>query len=382
MRKVFMVLLSLCFVFFSQQLVLAEVGVSENEILIGQAAALDGPAKALGQGMKAGLDAYFSYINDQGGINGRKIRLVSYDDGYEPERCIEQTRKLIGEGVFALIGYVGTPTSKAAVPIIEEEKVPYIGPFTGAEFLRNPVKPMVVNVRGSYFMETEGLVKHLVDQLGLKSIACFYQNDSYGQAGLAGVKKALEKRGMNMAAEGTYERNTLAVKGGLGRIKAASPEAIIMVGAYAPCAEFIKLAKQIGMNDVKYCNISFVGSAALKDALGTAGEGVIISQVVPFPWDQSIALVREYQTILAKYAPKQPPGFVSLEGFMVAKFFAQAIKACGANVTRNGLISAIENTGTFDLGGVALTFGSSDHQGMDKINLTVIEKGNFKDMSK
>ncbi|MBU2028559.1 ABC transporter substrate-binding protein, partial [Patescibacteria group bacterium] len=126
MRKVFMVLLSLCFVFFSQQLVLAEVGVSENEILIGQAAALDGPAKALGQGMKAGLDAYFSYINDQGGINGRKIRLVSYDDGYEPERCIEQTRKLIGEGVFALIGYVGTPTSKAAVPIIEEDKVPYI----------------------------------------------------------------------------------------------------------------------------------------------------------------------------------------------------------------------------------------------------------------
>lgn len=382
MRKVFMVLLGLCFVFFSQQLVLAEVGVSENEILIGQAAALDGPAKALGQGMKAGLDAYFSYINDQGGVDGRKIRLVSYDDGYEPERCIEQTRKLIGEGVFALIGYVGTPTSKAAVPIIEEEKVPYIGPFTGAEFLRNPVKPMVVNVRGSYFMETEALVKHLVDQLGLKSIACFYQNDSYGQAGLAGVKKALEKRGMNMAAEGTYERNTLAVKGGLGRIKAASPEAIIMVGAYAPCAEFIKLAKQIGMNDVKYCNISFVGSAALKDALGTAGEGVIISQVVPFPWDQSIALVREYQTILAKYAPKQLPGFVSLEGFMVAKFFAQAIKVCGANVTRNGLISAIENTGTFDLGGVALTFGSSDHQGMDKISLTVIEKGNFKDMSK
>ncbi|MBU0634506.1 MAG: ABC transporter substrate-binding protein [Candidatus Omnitrophica bacterium] len=377
-----MVLLGLCFVFFSQQLVLAEVGVSENEILIGQAAALDGPAKALGQGMKAGLDAYFSYINDQGGVDGRKIRLVSYDDGYEPERCIEQTRKLIGEGVFALIGYVGTPTSKAAVPIIEEEKVPYIGPFTGAEFLRNPVKPMVVNVRGSYFMETEALVKHLVDQLGLKSIACFYQNDSYGQAGLAGVKKALEKRGMNMAAEGTYERNTLAVKGGLGRIKAASPEAIIMVGAYAPCAEFIKLAKQIGMNDVKYCNISFVGSAALKDALGTAGEGVIISQVVPFPWDQSIALVREYQTILAKYAPKQLPGFVSLEGFMVAKFFAQAIKVCGANVTRNGLISAIENTGTFDLGGVALTFGSSDHQGMDKISLTVIEKGNFKDMSK
>ena len=375
-------MLGLCFVFFSQQLVLAEVGVSENEILIGQAAALDGPAKALGQGMKAGLDAYFSYINDQGGVDGRKIRLVSYDDGYEPERCIEQTRKLIGEGVFALIGYVGTPTSKAAVPIIEEEKVPYIGPFTGAEFLRNPVKPMVVNVRGSYFMETEALVKHLVDQLGLKSIACFYQNDSYGQAGLAGVKKALEKRGMNMAAEGTYERNTLAVKGGLGRIKAASPEAIIMVGAYAPCAEFIKLAKQIGMNDVKYCNISFVGSAALKDALGTAGEGVIISQVVPFPWDQSIALVREYQTILAKYAPKQLPGFVSLEGFMVAKFFAQAIKVCGANVTRNGLISAIENTGTFDLGGVALTFGSSDHQGMDKISLTVIEKGNFKDMSK
>lgn len=365
----------------AQSIVCAEVGVTDNEIVVGQAAALNGPAKALGQGMQAGMHAYFAHVNEQGGINGRKIRLISNDDGYEPSRCIEETRKLIDEGSFALIGYVGTPTSKAAVPIIEEEKVPFIGPFTGAEFLRNPVKHFVINIRGSYYDETAGLVNYLMDKLGVKTIACFYQNDSYGQAGLAGVKLALEKRGQSLVAEGTYERNTLAVKGGLARIKGEDPDAIIMIGAYAPCAEFIKLAKQIGMKDVKFCNISFVGSAALKDALGNEGEGVLVSQVVPFPWDKSLPLVSEYQELLAKYSPQQPIGFVSLEGFMVAKMFTQALKSCGADVTREGLISAIESTGTFDLGGIKLTFGKNDHQGMDKINLTIIQGGEFKSIS-
>ncbi|MFH1093420.1 MAG: ABC transporter substrate-binding protein [Candidatus Omnitrophota bacterium] len=382
MRKLVIALLTVCFVVSLSAAVFAEIGVTESKIVIGQSAVLTGPTKALGTGMKAGMEAYFGYINSQGGVNGRKIELVSYDDGYEPERCIEQTRKLISEGVFALIGYVGTPTAKASVPIIEEEKVPYIGPFTGAEFLRNPVKYYVINVRGSYFDETEALVKRLVDEQGIKKIACFYQNDSYGQAGLEGVKKALDRRSMTLEAEGTYERNSLAVKGGLARINSADVGGIIMIGAYAPCAEFIKLAKEIGMTDVKFCNISFVGSDSLKEALGEAGEGVIISQVVPFPWDMSIPVVAEYHKMMAQYSPQQKPGFVSLEGYLTAKFFAEAVKSTGADLTRAGFISAIENKGVFDLGGITLTFGANDHQGMDDVNLTIITGGEFKNITK
>lgn len=378
MRKILWGLVIFGFICLTCNMVLAETGVTTNEIKVGQVAALEGPTKALGQGMRAGMYAYFAYTNDKGGVNGRKINLVSYDDGYEPEKCIEQTRKLLGEGVFSLIGYVGTPTAKAAVPIAEEQKVPFIGPFTGAEFLRNPVKHYVINVRGSYFDETEGLVKHLTEDLGIKNIACFYQNDAYGQAGLDGVKKALDKRSMSLAAEGTYERNTVAVKGGLARINTVSPEAVIMIGAYTPCAEFIKLAKQIGMTNVKFCNISFVGSDALRSALGADGEGVIISQVVPFPWDMSNPLVADYHKLLKQYSPQQTPGFVSLEGFMVAKFFVKALEACGPTVTREGFISIVENKGTFDLDGVTLTFGPADHQGRDMINFTIIEGSDFK----
>ncbi|MBU4305647.1 MAG: ABC transporter substrate-binding protein [Candidatus Omnitrophica bacterium] len=381
MKKMIWVVWVVGVILISSGTVLAEVGVTNNEIIVGQSAALEGPTKALGQGMKNGMHAYFAYINDRGGVKGRKIKLVSYDDGYEPVNCIEQTRRLITEGVFCLIGYVGTPTAKAAVPIAEQEKVLFVGPFTGAEFLRNPVKHYVINIRGSYFDETEGLVQRLVTDLGIKSIACFYQNDSYGQAGLEGVSRALDKRNLSLVAEGTYERNTVAVKGGLARIKTAEPEAVIMIGAYEPCSEFIKLAKQIGMTKAIFCNISFVGSDSLKESLGSDGEGVIISQVVPFPWDMSIPLVEEYHRLIKQYSPEQKPGFVSLEGFMVAKFFVQALEACGPDVTREGVIAAVESKGSFDLGGLRMTFGKNDHQGMDTITFTKIEGGELKSIT-
>lgn len=382
MRKASIVFLLVSFLFCAVNIVSAETGVSQTEILIGQVAALSGPTQNLGNGMKNGMEAYFKYINDNGGINGRKIRLISYDDGYEPTQCVEQTRKLINDQVFALVGYVGTPTAKVAVPIAEETQIPFIGAFTGAEFLRNPVKHCVLNVRGSYFDETEGLVKHLTEDLGVKEISCFYQDDAYGRAGYDGVKLALDKRSMKLSSEGTYERNTTAVKGGLMRVKQqGTPEAIIMIGAYSPCAEFIKLGKQVGMTGVRYCNVSFVGSDALKNELGEAGAGVIISQVVPFPWDTSIPVVEEYQRLLKQYAPDQPVGFVSMEGFITAKFFVEAVKAAGTDLTREGLISAVERKGNFDLGGITLTFSANDHQGMDAVNYTLIENNEFKSIT-
>lgn len=356
--------------------VFAQDGISAKGILLGQSAALTGPAQALGQGMRAGLLAYFAKINEEGGVNGRKINLVSKDDGYEPDRAIKNTRALVDQDkVFLLIGEVGTPTSKAVVPIAEEAKVPFFGPFTGAEFLRKPFKKYVVNVRGSYYQEMEKLAQYLVDQKGLKKIACFYQNDGYGQAGLSGIKIALKNRSMELAATGRYERNTIAVKSGLLKIRKAKPEAVIMVGAYKPCAEFIKIAKKVGMKDTIYCNISFVGTEALRKELGSTGEGCIISQVVKFPWDQSVALVKEYTAVMTQYQPSAKTGFVSLEGYMVAKLFCMIAQSVKGDLTRENFISAVSSTGTFDMGGVSLKYGKDDHQGMDDVFLTVIKDG-------
>lgn len=357
----------------------AEDGVTVDKILLGQSCAMSGPAKDLGTKMRAGLLAYFGKANNEGGINGRKISLISKDDGYEPDRAIANTRNLIEKDkVFLLIGEVGTPTSKAVVPIAEKAKVPFFGPFTGAEFLRNPFKKYVINVRGSYYQEMERHAQYLVDEKKLKKIACFYQNDGYGQAGLSGIKIALERRGMELVATGTYERNTVAVKGGLLKIRGAKPDAVVMVGAYHPCAEFIKLAKRLGMTNTVYCNISFVGTGSLVKELGDAGEGCMISQVVRFPYDESVPLVRAYTADMRKYQSDVEPGFVSLEGYMVGKLFCTAAKAVKGDLTRESLIAAVANTGTFDLGGVTLSFGPHDHQGMDEVFLTIIKGGEIK----
>ncbi|MBF0196096.1 MAG: ABC transporter substrate-binding protein [Planctomycetes bacterium] len=353
----------------------AENGVCGDEILIGQSCALSGPAQALGQGMKVGLNACFSEINDAGGIKGKKIKLISMDDGYEPDKAIANTRKLIEtDKVFLLIGEVGTPTSKAVVPLSEEAGVPFIGPFTGAGFLRDPAKK-ILNVRGSYDQEMERLAQYLVDEKKLSKVACFYQNDGYGKVGLSGITKALKSRNLELVATGTYERNTTAVKGGLLKIRKAKPDAVVMVGAYKPCSAFIKVAKKAGLKKTIFCNISFVGTKALHADLGSAGEGCIISQVVNYPWDDSLALHKDYHGALKKYAPDQEVGFVSLEGYMVGKLFTMVASQVEGDLTRKSFMATAEKVGVFDLGGVKLEYSSSDHQGMDEIFLTVIKDG-------
>ncbi len=374
MKNVFFLILAMAL--FSCGNTWAEDGVTGKEIFLGQSCALTGPAAALGTGMKTGLETAFAKINDNGGIKGRKIRLTSLDDGYEPERAIKNTKQLIeNDKIFLLIGEVGTPTSQAVVPVAEKANVPFFGPFTGAEFLRNPYKKYVINVRGSYFQEMEKLAQHLVDTKRMTKVACFYQNDGYGKAGLAGIQKALKQRGLELVATGTYERNTVAIKSGLLKIRNAKPEAVIMVGAYKPCAEFIRMAKKFGMKDTVYCNISFVGTEALRKDLGTAGEGCIISQVVTFPWDNSIGLVKEYTAAMKKYSPTGKIGFVSLEGYMVGKLFCMAVNDVSGELTREALIAAIDKVGSYNLGGIELKFGPSDHQGMDKVFLTIIKNG-------
>src|ERR1043166_5049038 len=261
----------------------AENGITADSITFGQAAVLEGPASALGRGMRGGIQAAFDETNARGGVHGRKLKLVSRDDGYEPDRAIAETKKLIDEDkVFALIGPVGTPTSAAAQPLATAAHVPFIGPFTGAGFLRNPKLENVINVRASYGAETEAWIKHLTEDLKVRKIAIFYQDDAFGRAGLDGVKAAMGKRGLELAGEATYERNTVAVKTALITLKRAEPEAVVMVGAYKPCAEFIRLARKIEFNPV-FVNISFVGASALAKELGADGRGGgrVASRAVP-----------------------------------------------------------------------------------------------------
>jgi branched-chain amino acid transport system substrate-binding protein len=360
---------------------LAEDGVSADTIVFGQAAVLEGPASALGIGMRAGLQAAFDEVNAKGGVHGRKLKLISENDGYEPDRAIAATKKLIEDNkVFALIGAVGTPTSAAAQPIATAAKVPFMGAFTGAGFLRNPKLDNVINIRASYGAETEAWVRHLTEDLKVSKIAIFYQDDAFGRAGLDGVKAAMKKRSMELVAEATYERNTVAVKSALLALKRAEPEAVVIVGAYKPVAEFIKLSRKVNFNPT-FVNISFVGASALAKELGSEGKDVIVSQVVPFPWDASLQVVADYQAAI-KPAGGQPD-FVTLEGYLAGRLTIAALDKAGADVTREGLIKAIKETGKFDIGGLPMTFSAEKNEGLDKVFLTVIQAdGSFKAIEK
>jgi ABC-type branched-subunit amino acid transport system substrate-binding protein len=357
----------------------ADPGVFDDRIVFGQSAAFKGPAAVLGLGMREGILAAFNEANAAGGVHGRKLELVSYNDGYEPEKAIANTERLIGDDkVFALIGEVGTPTSKAVQPITTEQSVPFLGPFTGAAFLRDPSLRNVINVRASYDQETEEWIERLTGDLGLSRIAILYQDDSFGRAGLKGVTKALEKRGLKPVAEGTYMRGTTAVKRALLAIRKGSPQAVVMVGAYKPCAEFIKLAHTIKLDTI-FVNISFVGSKALAEELGQDGKGVVVTQVVPLPDDVDIPLVARYQRAMKATNPYAKVGFVSLEGYIVGRLTVEALNRLGNPVTRAGLLSTIRDVGVFDLDGVTLSYGPDDNQGMDRVFVTVIQQdGSFK----
>lgn len=353
----------------------AEDGVTQNEIVIGMSNALSGPASGLGTELKAGATAYIDKVNAAGGVHGRKIRLVSYDDGYEPEQTAAMTRKLIEQDkVFALFGYVGTPTSAAAVPFATKIGVPYIAPFTGAEFLRNPVNPIIFNVRASYFDETEGMVERLTKDLGIKKIGVFIQDDAYGNAGKAGVNRALNKLGLSLAGEGKYTRNTVDVDAGLAALKAANPEAVIMVGAYKACAEFVKKAKASGFTP-KFLNVSFVGTSNFIKEAGSAGEGVYITQVMPSPFDAGTAIVKQYQAVMKKTDKKSEFDFTSLEGYVDAVVLVEALNKAGKNLTRASFLSAFEGL-NIDLGGLKVAYSQTDHQGSKSVFYTVIKNGN------
>ena len=349
----------------------ASPGVLESRVLFGQSAAFTGPAQALGQAMRLGIEAAFQERNQAGGVHGRRLELVTKDDRYEPGFAYANTRDLIRkEKVFALIGEVGTPTSRSAARLVDSEAVPFLAPFTGAGFLRNAELGSVVNLRASYAQETEHMVERLTEDLGVTRVAVMYQNDSYGQSGLNGVVEALGRRGLEPAATWYYERNSTAVKAAVFHIAAANPEAVIMIGAYQPVAKAILLLRT--EIDPVFLAVSFVGSNALARELGDEAAGVYITQVVPAPDDSGTPAVAEYMAALNSFDASAEPGFVSLEGYLAGRLAIAGLEACEA-LTRECFLAALRTSESLDLSGISLRYGPGDNQGSDEVILTVID---------
>jgi branched-chain amino acid transport system substrate-binding protein len=357
-------------------------GITQDQILIGSSLALGGHAGYLGTQTLHGALAYLNHVNDNGGIHQRKIKVIAYDDGYDPPRCVANTQKLIVQDkVFCLFSYVGTPTTLKILPLAEDAKIPVVGMFTGANALREPLKRYLINVRASYYQETGAAVKHLVEKIKLSKIAVFYQYDAYGFDGLRGTEIALKPYGLVPVATGSYIRGTLDVEEGLEKIMVSGAQAVMMVGTYEPCAKFIRLARSKGVDAVFY-NVSFVGADELARILGDTDERIIVTQVVPppevFETDTSLWGTREYIDLLKKYYPQDSPNFVSLEGYINAKVLVEGLKRAGRDLDRETFINAIETIRQLDLGiANPLSFNSQDHQGLERVYFTYLKNGKF-----
>ena len=342
---------------------------SGGKIVLGQSAPFTGPAAQLGIQFNRGANVWFDQLNAQGGVAGRKIELRKMDDGYEPERCAANTRKLIDEEVFALFGYIGTPTSLAAVPLAKKEQVPFIAPFTGAMSLRDPFSKYVFHMRASYNDETALIVKQMTT-LDLKKVAVFYQNDAYGKAGLDGVILALSALNLKPVAQATVERNTVEVDAAVKALVAAAPDAIVQVSAYKSCAAFIRAARKAGYGGTFY-NVSFVGTQALADELGKDGAGVVVTQVVPSPYNAARPIAREFVEAVKKAGGDAQANFSSMEGYLAAKVFTEGLRRA-SSPTRDGLIAGLESMSDQSFGGFAVSFSPTNHVASRFVDLSML----------
>lgn len=341
-----------------------------GKIVLGQSCPLTGAAAQLGIQFNAGATVFFDLLNAKGGIASRPVEIVALDDGYEPTRCADNTKKLIDQDVFALFGYIGTPTSLAALPLASKANVPFIAPFTGAMSLRDPFNRLAFHLRASYDDETASIVNQL-NNLGLKNIAVFHQNDAYGKAGLDGATKALAKLNNKPVAVATVERNSVDVTAAIKTLVAVKPDAIIQVSAYKSCAAFIREARKAGYGG-QFFNVSFVGTKALADELGKDGTGVVISQVVPSPYNSAAPIVREFQSAVAAHGKNVSINYSSFEGYLAAKMLADGMLRAKGAATRDGLIAGLEAIGRTDYGGFQLSLSSRDHVASSFVELSML----------
>ncbi|MCT4535397.1 ABC transporter substrate-binding protein [Halodesulfovibrio sp.] len=359
-------------------------GVSSTEITIGSSLALEGHASYLGTQTLRGAQSYLRNVNALGGVHGRLITLQAMDDGYDPTRCLANTHRLVSSGnIFSLFGFVGTPTTVRVLPLIEEAKIPLVGAFSGANALRVPFNPYVFNIRASYYQETKAAVELLVSQMQCKRIAVFYQYDAYGFDGLMGTELALREVGLAPVARGSYVRGAVDIDEALHKIVTAQPDAVVLVGTYEPCAEFITKADALGL-DAAFFNLSFVGAEELARLLPDDIKGdVLVSQVVPPPFSPQVhelmGIAEEYVRHLKELYPDDVPNAVGLEGYVNARVMVEGLRRAGRNLTRESFMKALESMGKFPLGGKAsVAFTPEDHQGLEMVYYTVLEDGEFK----
>ena len=345
---------------------------SEGRIVLGQSAAFSGPAAQLGIQFNQGAKLFFDQLNAAGGVGKRMVEIRTLDDGYEPDRCAENTRKLIADDVFALFGYVGTPTSLAALPLFTQAKVPFFAPFTGAESLRQPFNRLIFHVRASYYDETALIVRQLVN-LGIKKIAVFHQNDAYGKAGLDGVNKALAEHKLPLAGAATVERNSVDVAAAVEKLVAAKPDAVVQIAAYGASAAFVRAARKAGFGGTFY-NVSFVGTQALADEQGKDGAGVVVSQVVPSPYQPSRQITREFLDAIKKAGDKVQPNYSSMEGFLAARIFTEGLRQAAASgkISRDSFISGMEGLGSQVISGFPVSFGPNDHTASTFVEMSML----------
>jgi branched-chain amino acid transport system substrate-binding protein len=352
-------------------------GVSDKEILIGSCSALEGPSRFLGIQTVTGAKAYFSLINDQGGVDGRKLRLISADDSYDPAKTQACFDHMVSEKVFALAFFVGTPTAVKYVPMADSEKIPLIGLFTGAQTLYVPLRRWVINVRASYFDETREQVDGLWKTLGYKKIGVIYPEDAFGTTVLEGVKVALKEYGADPAAVASYQRQTAQVGGAIDTVRAANPDAVVVVGPANTVAPILKQAHAKGWKPL-FLSVSFVGTDELITEAGPDAEGVVITQVVPPYYMTEHKSVALYRRALGKYFPSEQPNFVSLEGFVDAMTLVEGLKRAGKDLTREGLIHGIELIHDLDVGlgpQLKLNYSAKSHKGFDHVLPTVVRGG-------
>jgi len=351
----------------------AETGVTNDAIIVGQSAPMSGPAAKLGQQMNRGAQLYFNAVNAAGGINGRKIELKVLDDFYEPDATARNTKTLIEDTkVFALFGYVGTPTSLAALKIANPAGVPFFAPYSGASALREPFARNVFHVRASYNDETAAIVQQ-IHTTGLKRIAVIYNDDAYGKAGLDGVQRALKlpaNKGVSLVAQASVVRNTTDVKSAITTVLEQKPDVVVVISAYQTVAALVKGAQEQGYAGQFY-NVSFVGTKALANALGKAGGGVIISQVMPYPYSGASPVVRDYQKLL-KSDGITDFDYGSIEGYVAARVFVEGLKRAGRDLTREKFVGALETMGNYDVGGFNVNFSPSNHVGSKFVEMTII----------
>ena len=350
---------------------------NRDVIVLGASLPLSGINKELGREVIEGANTYFNHINAKGGVNGKHINFIFYDDKYEPQNTLKNIDILINKDkVFSLFGFVGTPTTKKVLPIIIDEDIPFIAPYTGASFLRDKKNRNIVNFRSSYKEEIERIVKYLYDKKNITKFAIFYQNDDYGEEGYIATIEALEKRGLKLISEGTYKRNTLSIRHALHEIKSTKPEAIIIVGAYKPSARFIKKARECCFSDVIFAPISFVNANSLIRELHGDGKNILFSQTVPSYHDNSIEVANEYIELLKFYYPKNKPSFASFESFLAAKLVVKALELSDGSLNSRKFLTNLKNLPSGILGDIPIKYKNT--QLLNVVYLSVYENSKFK----